>query len=84
MNHAVTYYITKGSVAIFTLEKSGFKHMVSKLNPHYQIPSRWHFEDFEIPWLYSHAKDNIAVESLKDVNFSAATTDFWTSGTYYP
>ena len=52
-------------MAIFTVEKAGFMHVVSKLNPHYQIPLRWHFADFEVPWLYSHIKDSIVVESLK-------------------
>ena len=75
-NQAVTYYIAKDSVPISTVEKPGFKHMVSKLNPRYQLPSRWHFSDFE--------KDNIVASSLKDGTFFAATTDFWTSGTCHP
>ena len=84
LNRAVTYYIAKDSIPISTVEKPGFKHLVSKLNPRYQIPSRRHFADFEIPWLYSHVKDNIVAASLKNANFFAATTDFWTSGTCHP
>lgn len=84
LNCAVTYYIAKDSVPISTMEKPGFKHMVSKLNPHYQLPSRRHFSDFEIPRLYSHVKDNIIASSLKDATFFAATTDFLTSGTCHP
>ena len=84
LNRAVTYYIAKDSVPISTVEKPGFKHMVSKLNPRYQLPSRRHFSDFEIPRLYSHVKDNIVAASLKDATFFAATTDFWTSGTCHP
>ena len=81
LNRDVTYYIAKDSVPISSVEKPGFKHMVSKLNPRYQVPSRRHFSDFKIPRLYSHVKENI---SLKDATFFAATTDFWTSGTCHP
>lgn len=84
LNRAVTYYIAKDSIPISTVEKPGFKHLISKLNPRYQIPSRRHFADFEIPRLYSHVKDNIVAASLKNANFFAATTDFWTSGTCHP
>ena len=39
--------------------------MASKLNQLYQILSKWHFADFEIPYLYTHIKDNIVFGSLK-------------------
>ena len=58
LNPNVTYYTTKDSVAIFTIEKARFMHVGSKLNSHYQILSKWYFADFEIPCLYSHIKDN--------------------------
>ena len=84
LNRAVIYYIAKDSVLISTVEKPGLKHMVSKLNPRYQLPSRWHFSDFKILWLCSQVKDNIVASSLKDATFFAATTDFLTSGTCHP
>ena len=87
LNCIVTYYIAKYPMPISTVEKPGSKHLVSKLNPCYQIPLKWHFADFEIPRLYSHIKeDNIHVVavSLKYAYFFAATTDFWTSTIYHP
>ena len=55
-------------MATFTIEKPGFSHnLASKLNQHYQILSKWHFADFEIPRLYSHIKDNIVFASLKRI-----------------
>lgn len=40
MTHAITYYLAKDAVRIFTVERAGFKDMVSKLNPRYELPSR--------------------------------------------
>ena len=68
----------------YTVEKPRFKYMISKLDLLYQIPSRRHFSDFEIPRLYSHVKEDIVAVSLKHANYFAAMTDFWTSGTYHP
>ena len=84
LNCAVTYHIAKDSMPISIVERPGFKYMLLKLNPRYQIPSRRHFTDYEIPQLYSHVKDNIVAESLKEVNFFAATTDLWSSDSCHP
>ena len=84
LNRAITYFIAKDSMPISTVEKSGFKHLLLKLYPRYQIPSRRHFTDHEIPRLYSHVKDNIVTVSLKESTFFAATTDLWTSGSCHP
>ena len=37
----------------YTVERPGFKKMVSKLNPRYKLPSRKHFSQQEIPRLYN-------------------------------
>ena len=57
---------------ISTVEKPGFKHLLLKLHPRYQIPSRRHFTDHKIPQLYSHVEDNIVAVSLKESTFFAA------------
>ena len=79
-NRAVAYHIAKDAVPLSTIEKPGFQLMVSKLNPRYQLPSRRHFSDYEIPHLYSHVKDNVVIPALRQANFFSATTDLWTSG----
>ena len=84
LNRAVTYYIAKDSMPISVVERPGFKHMLLKLNPRYQVPARRHFTDYEIPQLYSHVKDNIVAKSLKEVTFFAATTDLWSSDSCHP
>jgi len=48
---------------------------VSKLNPTYELPSRRHFSDYEIPRLYSHVKDHVVLPALKQAKFYAGTTD---------
>ena len=71
LNHTFIYIIVKDSMPISIVERPwpGFKHMLLKLNPRYQIPSRRRFTDYKIPQLYSHVKDNMVVESLKEVDF---------------
>ena len=58
--------------------------MVSKLNPWYKLPARWHFTDYEIPQLYSYIKDSVIVPALKQAKFYAGTTDLWMSGSSDP
>ena len=84
LNRAVTYYIAKDAVPISTADKPGFRLMVSKLNPRYELPSRKHFSDYEIPQLYSHVRDNVVVPTLQQAKVFAGTTDMWTSGTCDP
>ena len=79
LNRAVAYHIAKDAVPLSTIEKPGFQLMVSKLNPRYQLPSRRHFSDYEIPHLYSHVKDNVVIPAPRQANFFSATTDLWTS-----
>ena len=43
LNRAVTFYLAKDAVPLFTVDRPGFRHMVAKLNPRYQLPSRRHF-----------------------------------------
>ena len=53
LNKAVACFIAKDAFPISTVRKPGFKHLVSKLNPRYEILSRKHFSEYEIPALYS-------------------------------
>ncbi len=58
INKAVTYFIAKDAISVSTVSKPGFKHLVSKLNPKYEIPTRKHFSEIEIPALYSLVRAN--------------------------
>ena len=74
LNRAVAYHTAKDSVPISTAEKPGFKQLVSKLNPQYQMPSRCHFTNYEISQLYSQVKENVVAASLNNVLSFPATT----------
>ena len=54
--------------------------MVSKLNSRYEILSRKHFSEYEIPALYSLIKESKVKPVLVQAGCYSATTDLWTSG----
>ena len=80
LNRAVTYHIAKDAVPLSAVDKPGFRFIVSKLNPCYQLPSWRHFSDHEIPRMYSEVRDNLITQLIKQASFYSATTDMWTSG----
>ena len=84
LNKAVTYFIAKDAQPFSVVEKPGFKRMISKLNPRYQLPSRKYFVEHEIPQLYSQIKENTVVPKLSEAKHFAVTSDFWTSITHVP
>ena len=53
------------------------------LDPKYQLPSRRHFVDVQLPRLFSEIRDKVLTE-LKDVQYYADTTDLWTSVANHP
>ena len=83
INRAVAYFIAKDAQPFITVERPGFKALISKLSPRYVIPSRKHFVEHEIPQLYSKVKENV-VQRLKEAEFFAVTTDLWTSHSNNP
>ena len=58
---------------VVPLDKPGFRHMVSKLNPPYQLLSRKHFSEQEIAQLYSHVRDSVVMPALKEAECFSAT-----------
>ena len=83
MTRAITYYLAKDAVPLYTVERAGFKHMISKLNPRYELPSRKVFTSKEIPTLYTNVRSSVMAE-LKQIKYYAMTTDLWTSGACEP
>jgi hypothetical protein len=78
ITRAVAYHIGKDGVSLSTVESAGFKHMINKLNPKYDLPSRKYFSQQAIPALYIEVHDCLLSE-LKQVSHCAITTDLWTS-----
>ncbi len=77
---AITYHLAKDAVPLCTVEKPGFKELVSKLNPRYE---RKFFSQQEIPGLYFDVRCGVLAE-LKQAKYYSITTDLWTSGACEP
>ncbi|XP_065103982.2 E3 SUMO-protein ligase ZBED1-like [Paramisgurnus dabryanus] len=60
------------------VENLGFRRLIRTLEPKYAIPSRTHFTRTVVPTLYNECKVNV-VQTLKDAETIALTTDGWTS-----
>ena len=84
LNRAVAYCIAKDMHPLCTVERPGFQHLVSKLDPRYVLPSRKYFTQQEIPRLYCEVRDNVVLKKLKEAKYFAATTDLWTSCANHP
>ena len=77
ITNAVTVYLAKDMVPIYTVEKPGFKQLISTLDRQYELPSRKYFTKTTIPTLYT-TRDIVATE-IGDVRYFSATTDLWSS-----
>ena len=84
LNRAVAFYLAKDGVPLSTVDKPGFRNLVEQMNPRYQLPTRRHFSDLEIPELYVHVRDYVVMPSLRDADFFSANTDLWTSAVNEP
>ncbi|XP_058874176.1 E3 SUMO-protein ligase ZBED1-like isoform X1 [Acipenser ruthenus] len=80
---AVTYFIAKDMVPIYTVEKEGFKKLLKMIDKKYQLPSRKYFSETALPALYDDCREQVA-EALTRVQFFASTTDLWSSQTTEP
>ena len=65
---------------MYSVEKAGFKQMLSKFNPRYELPSQNHFSRVVIPVLNSEIKSEIQQKmNNQHITFHAGTTDLWSS-----
>jgi len=80
LNEAVARFICADQVPIYTVEKNGFRSLVGKLNSRYNLPSRKHFMEVEIPKIYESTKSTMK-QNLACMAYFASTTDIWTSRT---
>ena len=84
LNKAVAYYLAKDIHPLYSVERPGFKRLVSKLDPKYVLPSRNYFSDTEIPGLYNEVRDNVVYPKIKEAQYFSSTTDLWTSCAAHP
>ena len=83
MTNAVTRYICKDMLPVYSVEKEGFRNMLKTLNLQYELPSRKYFSEIAIPKLYAETRSKVANE-LEKVDYFSATTDLWSSSTCQP
>ena len=85
LTKSVTYFLAKDMLPAYTVEKSGFKQMLNKFNPRYDVLSRNHFSRVAIPALYSEIKSEIQQKiNNQQFVYYAGTTDLWSSITSKP
>ena len=62
LTKSVTYCLARDMLPISTVEKPGFKAMLRKFNPRYNLPSRNHFTKVSIPELVAETKGSIETQ----------------------
>jgi hypothetical protein len=78
LTDSVTYFLAKGMLPLNTVEKPGFKKMISSFDNRYEVPSRTYFSRTAIPALYDVVRSNVQLEITK-VHYYSSTTDLWSS-----
>jgi hypothetical protein len=77
--------LAKDILPISTVDKPGFKAMLQRFNPRYQVPSRNYFTRVSIPALVSEVKGAIELKiEGGELEFFSGTTDLWTSTAGHP
>ena len=83
LTDSVTYCIAKDMLLIQIIEKEGFKTLVKKLDPRYELPTRKYMSKRAIRDLYSVTRESVKSQ-ISTADFFAATTDIWFSSTMEP
>ena len=65
LTDSITRCLAKDMLPIRTVEKPGFKAMISRFNPKYQLPSRSYFSRVAIPSLYTTTRESVQ-RSIKE------------------
>ena len=70
--------MAKEMIPINTVEKPGFRSMVRKLDPQYEVPSRKYFSKTALPSLYAETREKVTKE-LQEAEYYSVTADLWSS-----
>ena len=69
----------KDGLPLYTVEKKGFKTMLYKFDPRYELPSRNYISRVDVADLYAVITKTFFVKKLSKVAYFASTTDIWSS-----
>ncbi|XP_038062433.1 E3 SUMO-protein ligase ZBED1-like [Patiria miniata] len=83
LTDSVTHFLAKEMLPFYTVEKRGFKAMLSKFDRQYELPGRRHFSKVAIPQLYTQVRSRVEDE-MREADFFSATTDMWSSSNMEP
>ena len=85
LTRSATKFLAKDMLSISTVDKPGFRSMISRLNPRYDLPTRSHFSCIVIPGLYSEVREELQIKLRSaDMEHFAGTTDLWSSSAMEP
>ncbi|XP_040294327.1 E3 SUMO-protein ligase ZBED1-like [Bufo bufo] len=85
--HAITKWLVKDMMPMYTVQKEPFHNMIKTLNPRYEIPDRKYFSSVAIPKMYHDVLTKVQLEVSETLNHSniSLTCDGWTSqGSFDP
>jgi len=69
---------------LYTVERPGFRKLLATHDSKYQLPSRRHFAEQELPRWYTEVREKHVMPKLSKLTFFSATTDLWTSAAKHP
>ena len=84
ITQAITNFVAKDMLPVYTVEKDGFQKMLSVLDKRYHLPSSTYFHRVAIPNLYDNTRKAVEKELGKEVKYFSGTTDLWSSRTTEP
>ena len=83
LTDAVTFFLAKDVMPIYSVEKPGFQQLLKEFDPQYVLPLRKYFSNTAIPTLHAKTREKVVSEVGHAQDF-AATTDLWSSTTTGP
>ena len=78
VTESFAHFMPKEMIPINTVEKPGFRSMVRKLDPRYEVPSRKYFSKTALPLLYAETHERVTKE-LQEAEYYSVTKDLWSS-----
>lgn len=78
LTDALSYYLAKDMMPLYSVEKEGFNYLLHKFDPRYTMPSRKYFTKTAIPQMYQECRE-LLQSTLATVDFFATTSDMWSS-----
>ena len=85
LTRSITMCLAKDMLPLSTVDKPGFRAMISRLNPRCDLPTRSYCSRIAIPALYQEVREGLQ-SSLRsiDIDHFSGTTDLWSSSAMEP